>query len=100
MQTQCYRPQSLSCSSCSGETDGNRQKVLQGHVDTPLNDLGRDQARRAGVSLAEERFVAVYTSDLCRAVQTAEAILGQNKSWTRAEDEAWKKLVHCALCVL
>ena len=28
-----------------GQTDCNRQGIIQGHLDIPLNDTGMDQAR-------------------------------------------------------
>ena len=36
-----------------GETDWNVEGRLQGGIDTPLNDLGRSQARHAGRVLAD-----------------------------------------------
>jgi broad specificity phosphatase PhoE len=55
-----------------GETDWNRDGRLQGHADTPLNDRGREQAR----ALAEEinGVEVIYSSDLRRAVETAEVV--------------------------
>jgi len=40
--------------------------------DPPLSDEGHDQARRAADWLAGERFDAIYSSTMRRAVQTAE----------------------------
>lgn len=57
-----------------GQTDWNLQGRLQGHTDMPLNETGLDQARRIGLRLAGEDIDAIYTSDLSRAVQTAQAI--------------------------
>ena len=55
-----------------GETDWNRDGRWQGHSDTHLNELGRQQAER----LAEELDGAdvVYSSDLIRARETAEIL--------------------------
>jgi 2,3-bisphosphoglycerate-dependent phosphoglycerate mutase len=54
-----------------GETDWNAERRLQGHLDVPLNATGLAQARATAANLAEERFAALYTSDLERARQTA-----------------------------
>lgn len=57
-----------------GETAWNHDGRMQGHEDIPLNDTGRTQADALGARLARERFHALYTSDLVRAVETAERI--------------------------
>jgi probable phosphoglycerate mutase len=57
-----------------GETAWNVDTRIQGHLDIPLNDTGRWQAARLGRSLAAEPIAAVYTSDLARARETAQAV--------------------------
>ena len=54
-----------------GETDWNRDGRWQGHSDTQLNDVGREQAARVADELGGGVDV-VYTSDLARARETAE----------------------------
>ncbi|MBL8437133.1 MAG: histidine phosphatase family protein [Zoogloeaceae bacterium] len=57
-----------------GETDWNVARRLQGHLDVPLNATGQAQAQTTAAHLAEETFTALYSSDLLRARQTAEAL--------------------------
>jgi broad specificity phosphatase PhoE len=55
-----------------GETDWNRDGRWQGHSDTHLNDVGREQARRVAAEL--DSADVIYTSDLARARETADII--------------------------
>jgi probable phosphoglycerate mutase len=57
-----------------GETDWNLDARIQGHTDIPLNERGRWQAERLGQALADEGIHAIYSSDLQRARDTADAI--------------------------
>ena len=57
-----------------GETAWNVDTRIQGQLDIPLNAKGRWQARRAGQALADEAIDAIYSSDLSRAWETAQAI--------------------------
>ena len=58
-----------------GATAWNEGGQWQGWTDTPLGDLGREQALGLGPVLAAQPFGAAYTSDLRRARQTAELAL-------------------------
>jgi len=55
-----------------GETDWNRDGRWQGHSDTPLNELGRRQARELAEQL--DGVEVLYSSDLARAGETAEIV--------------------------
>lgn len=55
-----------------GETDWNRQGRFQGWVNTPLNDHGRQQALALAHFVRHIGMGALYTSDLKRALETAE----------------------------
>lgn len=57
-----------------GETAWNVDSRVQGHLDIPLNDKGRWQARRMASALADEPVAAIYASDLKRAFETARAL--------------------------
>lgn len=62
-----------------GETDWNRIKRIQGHIDIPLAQSGIDQAQQLGSRFADEarsgaRLDAVWSSDLMRAQQTAQPV--------------------------
>ncbi len=61
-----------------GQTAKNRDNLLQGRSNVPLNDAGLQQAEAVRDSFRSEgiRFDAVYSSPLIRAVQTAEIAAG------------------------
>jgi broad specificity phosphatase PhoE len=57
-----------------GETDWNLSGRAQGHTDIPLNDTGRAQARAVAALLTGFEPVRLWSSDLARARETADAI--------------------------
>jgi broad specificity phosphatase PhoE len=57
-----------------GETDWNKQELLQGHSDIPLNDTGRAQAMAAAESFIPHNIQVIVASPLSRARETAEII--------------------------
>ena len=58
-----------------GQTESNRTGTLQGQLNTALDQLGKLQARAVARRLKKRRFDLVYSSDLERAVETANTIL-------------------------
>jgi broad specificity phosphatase PhoE len=60
-----------------GETDWNAQHRYQGHSDPPLNQKGIEQARRLAARLESQAIDGIFSSDLQRAMQTAEILKGQ-----------------------
>ena len=93
-----------------GETDWNAAGRWQGHAPVPLNAAGLRQSAALGRYLAAQRawrIAAIYSSDLPRAMQTAQAIadaltlavrpdprlrekdLGHWQGLTREEVRAW-----------
>ena len=59
-----------------GQSEANKEHIIQGHMESPLSDLGRDQAKTVGKKLLDSKitFDAVYSSDLIRATETAKII--------------------------
>uniref|UniRef100_A0A060T8H9 ARAD1D03674p n=1 Tax=Blastobotrys adeninivorans TaxID=409370 RepID=A0A060T8H9_BLAAD len=76
-----------------GQTDHNRQRILQGHLDTDLNETGIKEASLAGQRLQDEKCVidAVWSSDLKRCRQTTEIIL-KNAGQSSLEPTYWPDL--------
>ncbi|MEY3224829.1 MAG: hypothetical protein RL565_1019 [Pseudomonadota bacterium] len=60
-----------------GETSWNAERRLQGHTDIPLNAKGMLQARQMAQALKDIKltFDVLYTSDLKRAADTANAVV-------------------------
>ena len=88
-----------------GETDGNAFNLAQGHFDAPLNEKGRAQAKLLGERLKSWHFDAVYSSDSCRTLQTAEPLLKhrpelnvettsdlREKNYGDCENYSWQQL--------
>jgi len=58
-----------------GETQWNNQRRIQGgSSDIELNETGRNQAEKLGLSLKEREINAIYSSPLKRARDTAQAV--------------------------
>jgi probable phosphoglycerate mutase len=57
-----------------GQTDWNIGRRIQGETDVSLNGLGRLQAEAAGKAMREIPVDVIYSSDLSRALETAQAV--------------------------
>ena len=57
-----------------GETEWNRTRRFQGRSNLPLNQEGKKQVRALALALKNEPLIAIYTSPLIRAFETARLI--------------------------
>jgi probable phosphoglycerate mutase len=69
-----------------GETAPNAEGRVQGSIDPPLNDRGREQARKLAEAASELELAALYSSQLERARETA-AIVGDRIGLEPVVDE-------------
>nr|CAB3226516.1 fructose-2,6-bisphosphatase TIGAR-like [Phallusia mammillata] len=60
------------------ETQFNKDGILQGQLDEPLNETGRKQAEALAQSIAKEQFTHIFSSDLKRAKDTCQIALTRN----------------------
>ncbi|MGZ8755373.1 MAG: histidine phosphatase family protein [Acidimicrobiia bacterium] len=70
-----------------GESNGNAAGIIQGRGSSPLTKRGRTQAAAVGERLRNQHFDLVVSSDMERAVETAQA-LGR----PFAADAAWREM--------
>lgn len=64
-----------------GQTEANVQGLLVGGgMDSPMTETGKREVHRTGKALKEVNFTAAYSSELGRAVETRNIIVGENKS--------------------
>jgi broad specificity phosphatase PhoE len=57
-----------------GTSTWNDERRIQGQLDPPLSEKGRDQARKLGARFRDTQVDGFYSSDLARARETAAAI--------------------------
>jgi len=69
-----------------GETDSNRAGLALGRDDVELNETGRWQAQRLAEALQGEPIVAVHSSPLRRALDTARAIAERHHLTVQVDD--------------
>lgn len=61
-----------------GDTDLNARAVMQGWLDEPLNQSGRDLAVMTGQAIRDIHFDCCISSPLIRAKETAEIVLRES----------------------
>ncbi len=57
-----------------GQTEENKEGILQGHLPGRLSELGKEQARKLALRLKNEKIDIIYSSDLARAADTAKEV--------------------------
>ena len=73
-----------------GQTDYNKQGLVNGgNIDTLLNETGREQVRALAKKLKKRKFDVLISSDLKRAVETAEIL---SKELNVPHVARWKEL--------
>lgn len=65
-----------------GETVENSKRIVQGHLGGRLSKIGKQQAKKVARRLKKEKLGAIYSSDLKRAVDTANEIAKFHKDLT------------------
>jgi len=63
-----------------GQTEENKQKLIQGHLDGKLSDLGILQSKATGLRLEREEFDNIYVSDLGRTRETLRHLISSKKT--------------------
>ena len=81
-----------------GETDWNKNKLLQGKSDVPLNDKGRELAKASAEGMKDIPFDLVFTSlpgwylvtGTFRLSRTAESKRSDSVKWKESHGESQK----------
>jgi len=76
-----------------GKTQWNAEGRYQGKMDIPLNEEGKEQARRVGEALKAFPVKAVYSSPLSRCRETAEEIAKHHGLEVKVK-EGFKEIDH------
>lgn len=61
-----------------GQTEWNKNERFRGQADIPLNETGKEQARKVAAYLANDKIDALYCSPLLRTRQTAQPLADLN----------------------
>lgn len=71
-----------------GETDYNKNHLVQGHTDIPLNEEGINQAKLASNKIKEYNISSAYSSPMTRAYDTCRYMLdGSNNESLSIEQD-------------
>ena len=73
-----------------GETLWNRARRFQGHQDIALSEQGRAEAKACRTHLRDRPFAGLFSSDLCRASETAH-IAFEGRGLQIIEDERFRE---------
>ena len=60
-----------------GETQFNKERRIMGQMMVPLNDTGKEQAKKHALALKNKGITAIHSSDLTRATETSEIIANE-----------------------
>ncbi|KAF9227768.1 phosphoglycerate mutase-like protein [Gyrodon lividus] len=74
-----------------GETEWNRTRRIQGHLDVPLNETGIKQAGLVAEAMKGIPLAKAFSSDLQRASKTAELILRYHPDVLLEKNEALRE---------
>ncbi|MDY7014299.1 MAG: histidine phosphatase family protein [Cyanobacteriota bacterium] len=77
-----------------GETQWNRESRFQGKIDVPLNDRGREQARKAADFLKDVNLTFAVSSPMLRPKETAEIILSDRASIPLELEPGFLEIAH------
>lgn len=77
-----------------GETEWNRQGQFQGQIDVPLNEHGREQARKAAEFLKGVELNFAVSSPMLRPKETAEIILQHHPDVPLTLEDGLKEISH------
>ncbi len=69
-----------------GETEWNHEHKIQGRSDIPLNEYGRELAKKTAEGLKDIPFDYVFSSPLIRARETAKIITGNRPVSIETDD--------------
>lgn len=74
-----------------GQSLGNERKIILGHVDWDITDIGRAQAQCVARALENRKIDAVYSSDLMRAYNTV-APMATSRGLNITADEGLREI--------
>ena len=77
-----------------GETNWNKEGRFQGQIDIPLNENGKDQARKTSEYLRNITFNKAFSSSMNRPFETAKIILQNNNDIKIEKIDALVEISH------